>query len=169
MKWDEFLNDYELNTDKKYHSLPDGAYLFSKVAHDVLECLTAYRICLEILSRLKDNDAIPTSLQWLNRWNIIGERWAKQITSLVEEHQGKYSPNSPEWAKLITDIGNIVAETPNLNSEMKTPKLPNNDKTRQVIESAIMQSKKLELIWIDIQNQDYKRLWTISRYGNLVG
>ena len=36
MKWNEFLNDQQLNADTKYHSPPDGEYLFGKIAHDVL-------------------------------------------------------------------------------------------------------------------------------------
>ena len=168
MKWNEFLNDQQLNADTKYHGPPDGEYLFGKIAHDVLECLTAYKDCLKIVTNLKDDNTAPTMFECLNRWNAVAEEWALQIASLVEKHVGKYPPKSPEWAKLIADIGNIVTETPTFKAEIEVLRLPESDEIRQVIELAIEQSKKLELIWVDIQNQEYKRLWTIIRYGDLV-
>ena len=168
MKWNEFLNDHQLNTNKKYHSPPDGEYLFGKVAHDVLECLTAYKAYLRIAINLKDDNTAPTMFECLNRWDIVAEEWSLQITSLVKTHIGKYPTKSPEWAKLITSIGNIVTETPNFKAETEALRLPDNDKIKHVIEPAIKQSKKLELIWMDIQNQEYERLWTISRYSDLI-
>ena len=168
MKWHEFLNDHELNADKKYHNRPDGGYLFGKVSHDVLECLTAYRGYLEILATLKNNDIAPVTFQWLSKWNIIAEEWIVQITSLVDKHREKYSARSEEWAKLINDIGHIITETPTFKAEIEPLELPNNGQARQVIELAIMQSKKLELIRRDIETQEYKRLWTIVRYSDLV-
>ena len=49
MKWTEFLTDAELIDIERFHHLPDGEYLFGKVLHDVRECLTTYRGCVEII------------------------------------------------------------------------------------------------------------------------
>ena len=168
MKWNEFLDDPELNTDMRYHHLPDGEYLFVKVYHDVLECLTAYKGYMKIAKRMKDDNTSSIMFECLNRWNVVAEEWASQITLLVKKDVGKYPTYSPEWAKLIATIGTIVNKAPTFRAETEALILPDNDKVRQVIDPAIKQSKKLELIWMDIQNEEYKRLLTIIRYGELV-
>ena len=168
MKWEQFLNDPELNIAGKYHSPPDGDYLFRKVVHDVLECLNAYKTSLEIAPKTNDSDIPDATFERLNRWSSVVEGWAEKIRSLAKTHPGKYLTTDPEWANVIGEIATIVETTPIFKSEMQSLTLPSQGKTREVIELAIIQTIKLELIRQDIQNQEYKRLWTITRYGDLV-
>ena len=168
MKWKQFLNDHQLNTDRKFQKSPDGEYLFLKVAHDVLECLTGYEGCMEIATKLNNNEFFFDAFDCLNKWDPVLKEWTRQVTSLVEKHNGKYDPKSIEWARLISEIGNIVAEVQAFRTELVGVELPNNDRTSQILKLAIVQSKKLELIWMDIQNQEYKHLWTVTRYSDLI-
>ena len=168
MKWEQFLNDPELNVAGKYHSPPDGDYLFRKVVHDVLECLNAYKAYLEIAPKTNDGDIPDATFERLNRWSSVVEEWTEKVRSLAMTHPGKYPTTDPEWANLIGEIASIVETTPIFKNEISSLTLPGHGKTREMIESAIKQTIKLELIRQDIQNQEYKRLWTITQYGDLV-
>ncbi len=164
MKWHQFLNDQQLSASKQYHNPPNGEYLFGKIVHDVLECLTVYEGCLRIATKLNES-GMPDCL---DKWRPIVKEWAEQVTLLAEKHKGKYESKSSEWAKLISDIGNILSEAQTFKAETEKAKLSNKDKTSQMLKSAIRQSQKLELIWADIQNSEYKRLWTVIRYSDLL-
>jgi len=166
MEWSEFLNDYELNSSSEYPSPPDGKYLFIKVIHDVLECLNGYKECVRIASTLK-GDIPESTLNWLVKWETSVDVWAKEIASLSEYFE-KLHNTSPEWPKLIAKVGQILTEVPTWKRETEALIWPSSEKPRLIIQTAIRAITKLGLIWNDIQSREYKRLWTILRYGNLI-
>jgi len=166
MEWAEFLNDNQLNSDKDFHGPPDGEYLFKKVVHDVRECLTSYKGCLEIIEA--QSYRLPAdTLNCLSKWGSITEGWLTEIARLAEQI-GKHPTTSPEWAQLIANIGEIVEQAPTFKSEIESLAMPNEEAARQVIQVAVHQTAKLGLLLRDIQAHDYKRLWTIRKYSDLI-
>jgi hypothetical protein len=166
MQWEEFLGDHDLNAEKEYHRPPDGEYLFRKVVHDVRECLNLYRAEMEIAATLT-NDIPAITFRVLNEWNNVVERWLAGIASVVEQ-AGKHPPERPEWARMIAAIGDIVEKAPALKAELESLSLPDEETAKQVVQIAKRQATKLDLLWCDIRAQDYKRLWTVFRYGDLI-
>ena len=166
MQWDEFLNDHDLNAEKEYHRPPDGEYLFKKVVHDVLECLSSYRADMEIAATLT-NDIPAITFRVLNEWNNVVERWLAGIASIVEQ-AGKHPPESPEWARMIAAIGGIVERAPAFKAELESLSLPSEETAKQIIQISKRQTAKLDLLWQDIHTRNYKRLWTIFQYGDLI-
>ncbi|MCP4139021.1 MAG: hypothetical protein GY755_01820 [Chloroflexi bacterium] len=114
-----------------------------------------------------NTEVFQNAFELLDKWKPVLEEWSRQITSLVKKHK-KYDFKSLEWVRLISEIGDIVSEAPIFKEELENIKLPKNDEDSQTLRSTILQSKKLELLWLDIQNQEYKRLWTITRYSDLI-
>jgi hypothetical protein len=46
--------------------------------------------------------------------------------------------------------------------------MPADNRASFIVKAAVNNLRKLQLIWIDIQNQEYKRLWSIPKYGTLL-
>lgn len=167
MKWEEFLNDPELNSSAEFHSPPDGDYLFGKVLHDVLECLNAYKGWFdEVVSRGKVE--LPSdTLNKLTKQLPLIEDWVSKL-NLLWTHTGKYPSTSPEWPNLIAQIGQVVAEAPLLEKEIATLVIPSSELPKLIVQSITAIVARLNLILQDIQDQEYKRLWTTIRYGDLL-
>lgn len=166
MNWGEFLTDAELNDPEKFHRLPDGEYLFGKALHDVLDCLTRYRGYVEIITR--NSKAYPTiTLNTLIRWDNTVEEWYTQTIALGK-HLGKYVNTSIEWAGHIAEIGKIVQGVPDFQAEVTAITPPEEDEARQWLQGAKRNAATLNLIWQDIQAQNYKRLWVTEKYRELI-
>ena len=165
MQWAEFLSDHELNSEAGYHGPPDGEYLLRKIIHDVRECLSTYKESVRITSALKEEIPAATS-DCLDKWKSTIEKWLWDISSLVEKI-GSHPPTSPEWEKLIACLGEIIEETPAFRTEMRSLELPTMPAAKQIVQISIRSAEKLDLLWRDIQAQEYKRLWTTLRYGDL--
>jgi len=166
MEWTKFLTDAELNDTEQFHRLPDGEYLFGKILHDVLDCLTRYRGYVEIITRY--SEAYPaTILNTLIRWNSTVEEWYMQTTAL-DKYLGKHVNTSIEWAKHIAEIGKIVQGVPDFQAEVTAITPPEEDKARQWLQGVKRNAAALNLIWQDIQAQNYKRLWVTEKYRELI-
>jgi len=166
MKWLEFLNDSELNANPEYHGPPDGNYLFGKVAHDVRECLTGYQACLEIIQA--QSYSLPVGTRTcLQKWGTLVEEWLAEIGAIVEQSNA-FSVTSAAWPELIANIGKVVEQASIFKTEMESLVSPGEETARQVIQIAVRQTAKLKLLQHDIQAQEYKRLWMVQKYTDLV-
>lgn len=162
MEWVDFLNDPELNSNAKYHSPPNGSYLLGKVVHDVMECLTTYKGYVDIVSQAKI-ELSDENLSCLSRWSPKVEVWTSTIKYLRSSAEDL--PNtSPEWPRLIAQVGQTVVEAPILQNEIRLLTLPLLERPRYIMQSLITTVTRLNLLLQDIQAQEYKRLWTITRY-----
>jgi len=103
----------------------------------------------------------------LYKWKRIVEGWLAAIALCVE--QPKKSPaTDPEWAIRIAKVGEIVEQAPTFRFEIVSLAMPEDEAAQQVFQVAIGQTAKLGLLLRDIQARDYKRLWTIRKYGDLI-
>jgi hypothetical protein len=167
MKWTEFLTDAELNNIERFHHLPDGEYLFEKVLHDIRECLTTYRGCVEVIVTKKD-DYSATALRLLIHWDSIVADWYTQTLAL-STHLGKYDSTSAEWAKHIAEVGKIVQDAAVFQAEIESIAQPETiEEAKQLIRIAKRSTATLNLLVQDIQAQNYKRLWTTLKYRDLI-
>lgn len=167
MKWTEFLTDAELNDIERFHHRPDGEYLFGKILHDVRECLTTYRGCVEIVVTKKE-DYSATTLRLLTHWDSIVSDWYAQTLAL-SEHLGKYDSASGEWAKRIAEVGKIVQDAAVFQAKIEAIAQPETtEEAKQLIRIAKRSAATLNLLEQDIQAQHYKRLWTTLKYRDLI-
>ena len=143
MKWTEFLTNAELNDIERFHHLPDGEYLFGKVLHDVRECLTTYRGCVEIVVTKKE-DYSATTLRLLTHWDSIVSDWYAQTLAL-SEHLGKYDSASGEWAKRIAEVGKIVQDAAVFQAEIESIVQPaTTEEAKQLIRIAKRSAAKAQ-------------------------
>ena len=164
MDWSEFQND-DLNSGE-YINPPDGESLFKKVIHDVLECLIGYRECIKLAATMKE-DIPENTLSWLFEWKDLTDTWIAEIISLSK--QFKELPNdSTEWSNLIPKVGVILTNLPEIREGANVLTLPSSEKSQQLITIAIRFISTLNLIWNDIQANEYGRLWTVQRYSKLI-
>lgn len=166
MNWIEFLTDAELNDPEKFHRLPDGEYLFGKILHDVLDCLTIHRGYVEIITANNQAYPVPT-INTVVEWDNITQDWYKQTLTLDEDF-GKYESTSIEWARHIAEIGMIVQGVSNFQAEVKTITMPEAEEAKQLLQSIKRNAAALHLLWQDIQAQNYKRLWVTEKYQELI-
>ena len=137
-------------------------HLFQKVAHDILDCITSYEECVRIIKSMEssvNSDTFNTLLVW----NHIVEDWRLDILSQTE-HIEAHSETSTEWADSINKIGLIVEQSAHFKAEMQSLILPNEETVRQLVETAIRQSVKLELINQALKEQDYQKLWVTEHW-----
>lgn len=165
MEWSEFLTDVELNSSI-YPNRPNGQLLFRKVVHDVLECLTGYRECVKIVTSQKD-DVADDILTWLNNWETPVSTWINEIIFL-EEQSREVSDTSLAWPNLIANLGKILELAPQIKSEEGAFTLPSEEKLKFIIQTAIRLTQRLNFLWLDIQDKEYKRLWITKKYGDFV-
>jgi len=165
MEWSEFLNDYELNSGR-YSGPPDGRLLFKKVIHDILECLTGYKECVKIATALKE-DVPHNTLSWLLTWEAPINIWIEAIVSLDKQF-GELPNASLEWPTLIAQVGKVLTRVPEMRKGVDVLVMPSAEKLQLAIQIAIRLTAKLGLIWNDIQAKEYKRLWAIQRYDDLI-
>jgi hypothetical protein len=163
MEWVEFMNDPEIDSD--FHSMPPEKYLFGKVMHDILECLTAFKSYTDLLNKYLKDEAPVDTLAWFNARKGIIEAWVWRIHELEQGYLDQSKPLS-EWLQLIETMADIVGEVPILESEYASLRLPLEDKPRQIVGSAGYTLTKLNLILRDIRAREYKRLYTLQ-YGDL--
>ena len=167
MKWTKFLTDAELTDIERLHRLPDGEYLFGKVLHDVRECLTTYRGCVEIIGTKKDAYS-ATALHLLIHWDSIVANWYTQTLAL-SAHLGKYDSTSADWAKHIAEVSDIVQDAPVFQAEIESIAQPETtEEAKQLIRIVKRSTATLNLLGQDIQAQNYKRLWTTLKYRDLI-
>lgn len=164
MEWVEFMNDPEVDSD--FHSMPLEKYVFGKVMHDVLECLTAFKSYTDLLNKYLKNDIPVDTLAWFTARKDIVEAWVLKTHELSQGYLDQSKPLS-EWLQLIEAVADIVREAPILASEFAYLRLPLEDKPRQIVDSAGHTLTKLNLILRDIRAREYKRLYTL-RYGDLI-
>ena len=164
-KWEEFLSDNELNAH--LYLAPNGKYLFGKILHDVLECLTMYLGCLEVIPELAENgEEISQDISnWLNLRVLMVESLISEITPLWQ-YEKELLVESFEWPHLIKRVGLIVARGfPSLLDGYDKLDMTVQSDSHLLVETAINNLRRLQLIWIDIKNEEYKRLWTTRKYG----
>jgi hypothetical protein len=167
MKWIEFLTDTELNDAEKVYRPPDGEYLFGKVLHDVRECLTSYRGYVEI-AVAKREDFSATVICALTHWDSIVEDWYAQTVVLGTQIR-KHVSTSAEWAKHIAEVGKIVQDAAVFQAEIDSiAQLETTEEVKRLIELVKQSAAILDLLLQDIQEQNYKRLWTTRRYRELI-
>lgn len=165
MEWSEFLNDHGLNSGM-HPTPPNGKLLFKKVVHDTLECLSGYKECIRIVTTLKEN--IPgDTVGWLVKWEGSIDMWSRKII-LLDKQFGELPSDSLDWPNLIAEVGTILTQVPELRNDAEALTLPTSEKLMLTIQIAIRLTEKLVLIWNDIQAKEYKRLWTLQWYGNLI-
>lgn len=166
MEWARFLTDAELNDTEKFYRLPDGEYLFGKILHDVLDCLTTHRGYVRIITQ--SSVAYPaTTINTLLHWYNTVEGWYVQ-TRALGKHLGKHESTSMEWARHIAEIGRIVQGTPDFLAEVKTITMPEAEEAKQLLQGIKRNAAALHLIWQDIQAQNYRRLWVTEKYRELI-
>ena len=166
MEWIEFLNDPELKAQAALYGMPNGENLCKKVMHDSLECLNTYKECAKIVFALHD-ELDPQTRQWFAKWTPAIERWVSEINSLAK--QGEELPTeSLAWSNVITQIGDVVEQASALEIESQVVEIPNTGVGRKVIQIAIRVVESLNLLRHDIISHDYKRLWTIRKYGDSI-
>ena len=164
MEWVEFMNAPEV--DSYFHSMPLEKYLFGKVLHDVLECLTAFKSYTDLLNKYLKDEVSADTLAWFTTRKEIIEAWVWKIHELSQGYLDQSKPLS-EWLQLIERMADIIGEAPTLESEYASLSLPLEDKPRQIVGSAGHTLTKLNLILSDIRTREYKRLYTL-RYGDLI-
>jgi hypothetical protein len=155
MDWEEFLKHPEVvHVDKSRSTLP-GKYLFGKVLHDILECLNMYLACSE-LALTQPN--IPSNVvEWLSKWNPTIRNWISDITDFWQEFETLNS--KADWPILIEEIGKVPNEATVIASEAQNLSLPSDPKHRFIINAAIQNIVRLNLIVSHIQQQEYLPLW----------
>lgn len=166
-KWQEFLSDDELN-DNLYLT-PDGKYLFGKILHDILECLNMYIGCLEVSVHPQLKPEIhQNTLNWLDSKMPTVELLLLEIVPFCQ-YEKELPVESDEWPRLLERVGVILNQGfPNLLDGYKQLDMPVDSRSSFIVKAAVNNLRKLQLIWIDIQNQEYKRLWSIQKYGTLL-
>ena len=88
-----------------------------------------------------------------------------------DPHQKQYEELPAEsltWSNVITQMGDIVEQASVLEIESQAIEVPNIGVGRKVIQIALRAIENLNLLRHDILSRDYKRLWTIRRYGNSI-
>jgi len=165
MEWQEFLNDFALESETNVNP-PNGKLLFKKLIHDILECLNGHKECIRLVG-IRKNDIPDKTLNWLVSWEALIDIWIKEIGSLYKQFED-IPDDSSEWPNLIGKLGTILTNVPEMRKGVEVLVLSSEEKLRLVIQIAIRLTSKLNLIWHDIQAKEYKRLWTIRKYGNLV-
>jgi hypothetical protein len=108
---------------------------FRKVLHDVRECLTTYRGCVEIVVTKKE-DYSATTLRLVTHWdNIVSDWYAQTLT--LSEHHGKYDSASREWAKHIAEVGEIIQDAAVFQVEIESIAQPETtEEAKQLIRIA---------------------------------
>jgi hypothetical protein len=164
VEWQEFINDPEIDTN--FHSMPPEKYLFGKVLHDVLECLTAFTSFTDLLNKYLENNIPVDTLAWFNARKKTMATWVSEIYELSQDYLNQ-SKSLQAWLHLTETVATLVKEVPQLQSEYIALELPWEDKPRQIVEAAGYTLTKLNLIRGDIHAKEYKRLYTL-RYGDLI-
>ena len=164
MEWSEFQND-DLNSGE-YVKPPWGESLFKKVIHDILECLVVYRECIKLATTLKE-DIPDITLSWLLKWKEPTDTWISEIVALHKQY-GDLPSDSLEWPNVIAKVGMALIKVSEVREGLDALILPSSEKSQQLITIAIRYISALNLIWSDIQAKEYKRLWTVRRYSELI-
>jgi hypothetical protein len=125
-----------------------------------------YAECFELLVELTKNGyEIPRStVNWLNSRTPLVKKLLSRINPLWQ-YEKELSTDSDEWPHLIQRVGLILGpEFPYLLNGYKDLVMPVENKTVFAVKKAVSNLRRLQLIWMDIQNEEYKRLWTKKRY-----
>ena len=144
--------------------MPTGENLCKKVIHDSLECLNTYKECAKIISTLH-NELSPQTRLWFTKWSPSIERWVSEINSLAKQCE-ELLTESLAWANVITQIGEVVEQASVLEIESQAVAMPNTGVGRKMIQIALRAIENLNLLRHDIISHNYKRLWTIRKYGD---
>ena len=163
MQWKEFLGDPELNADVAENSRPNGRYLFRKAAHDVLECLTAYREYGRIVMSMQiDAEYNKDIVEFQKKLPLVAES-ISQITQLADESE-TLPADSQLWPHLIARIAMAVKYDHVVEVASRSDA---EDLLGKALSQAAQVMTRLSLILQDIHTQNYKRLWLVKRYGEL--
>jgi hypothetical protein len=166
MEWTEFLNDPELKAQSALYGTPTGKNLCKKVMHDVLEVLNTFKECANLVSTIPE-ELSPGWRLWFTKWTPFVERWVSEMVALAKQCE-ELPAESLAWSDVITRIGDVVEQGLVLELESQALNSPRTAVGRKVIKIALRATENLSLIEHDIRSRDYKRLWTIRRYGGSI-
>lgn len=161
MEWQDFLNN-PLVVSYIKQSPPEspGKYLYKKMLHDILECLNGYDSFMQV-AFLTDN--ISTDIEiWSNKWNPSIKNWISIITEYSSICYGMRDAvdNQTEWQKMITNLVPLTTGISELEREAQKLVKLSDDELMNLIEDAIANIARLNLILQYIRNQEYILLWT---------
>jgi len=134
----------------------DGKYILQKVIHDILDCITSYDECMRIIQPVK-NELYPETFNTLATWRREVGNWQSEILLLmkyIEEHP----ETSTNWRMVIEKIRLVLEKSSDFKIAMQSLIAPNNTASQQLVEIAVRQSMKLELISLALKAQDYEKL-----------
>ncbi len=162
MTWEDFLNDNELNDEDtrdstKYPGPPNGEYLLRQVSHDVRGCLNTFINYTAGIHGLSDRIP-PLTLECVRKWTPTVYAWRSEVLT-VRPPAEKYPPASPEWARMVAHVGELIQAAPKFKAEMESLVLPEDETAHYLVEQAVYQATKLGSLWHDIQAQQYTRLY----------
>jgi len=135
---------------------PDGEHILKKVIHDILDCITSYDECMRIIQPIK-SELHPETFNTLATWRREVDNWHLEILLLMkytEEHPG----TSTNWRMVMEKIRFVIEKSSDFKIAMQSLIVPNNKVPQQLVEIAIRQSMKLELISRALKAQDYEKL-----------
>jgi hypothetical protein len=165
MKWHDFLDDPEIDTCFSYQ--PPEKHLVGKMMHDVLESITAMLGWSRMGEELRLTDQLTEPAHtWLVRNMPTLQHERARIYALSGDFLD-HTDTLAGWLERVDDIGKSALRVAALNDDLN--RLPQattilEQRTIDVIRRNLL---KLALIGKDIQNHEYKRLWTLD-YHDLV-
>lgn len=140
----------------KVSDTSDGKHILRKIIHDTLDCITSYEECMRIIQPM-ENELYPESFYTLATWKREVSNWRSEIlllTKYIEEHP----ETSTNWMMVIEKIRLIIEKSSDFKIAMQSVIAPENNASQQLVEIAIRQSMKLELISQALKAQDYEKL-----------
>jgi hypothetical protein len=165
MEWQAFLSDPEIDTSLGYQ--PPAKHLFGKMVHDVLESINAILGGSRMGDELDLTNQLPEPARtWFlhNAPILLQER--AHIYTLSADFLNQ-TETLAGWLGLVDEIGKSALHVATLNDDLdKLPQSPT-EVARGAVDIIKRNLMKLALIGRDIQNDEYKRLWTLD-YRELV-
>lgn len=165
MKWQVFLDDPEIDTSLGYQ--PPEKHLVGKMMHDVLESINAILGWSSMGEELDLTNQIPESARaWLLRNMSTLQQERARLYALSADFLS-HTDTQAGWLERVDDMGKSALSVAALNDDLS--QLPRSStlleqRTIDVIRRNLL---KLEFIGNDMQNHEYKRLWTLD-YRDLV-
>lgn len=160
LEWHMFLSDPEIDTSLGYQ--PPEKHLVGKLLHDVLASITAMLEWLHVDEPHGQRTLVPEpTRRWLlNNVPLLYQERAS-ISTLCADFISQTDTRAG-WLERVEDIGKRTSHIAQLKDDLpqplQTPPLPTQDPLALIRHNLL----KLALIGKDIQDGEYKRLWTLD-------
>jgi hypothetical protein len=164
MEWHVLLSDPEIDTTLGYQ--PPEKHLFGKMVHDVLESINAM-LGWSRVGEERDFYQLPEPARsWLLRNAPILQQERAHIYALSTNFLNQ-TETLAGWLGLVDEIGKSALRVAALHDDLSQLPQAATPLARGTIDMIRRNLRKLALIGSDVQDYEYKRLWTLD-YRDLV-